>query len=325
MASNLRILVIDDSMVSRRQVQLALTDYTVDVAATSALGLEAARQNRPQLLLLDDTLPDTTLATFLTTHAKEAPLAGVPIVILADNRDTNLAPLRELNESLVEVLYKPLSREGILECAELAVYLPQKHGTTGSNLSPEVTAQLSTLIGEALHWRLANIPRWESERGTNTPTDYYRAKILLPAVLNHIVTRCVEHLPSRQNLLPKVVLWDAQRHEVTEPLLAWLNRKHHLTGIDVSQRPDPTRAIAEETPRLVVLSAETVGPSIVQRILEQVTRSNPEATVLVTCELANLEWMETWWKAGADDVLLKPFLLSDVEKWLVPLTPDAKA
>ena len=57
-----RVLVIDDSMTVRRMVQLTLPDFRVTAEASGQSGLAAARREPPQLVLLADTLPDTTAA-----------------------------------------------------------------------------------------------------------------------------------------------------------------------------------------------------------------------------------------------------------------------
>jgi CheY-like chemotaxis protein len=78
------LLVVDDSMAIRKMLQQALSAFSVETATTAADALERAGRRPPDLLLLDETLPDRTTADVLSALAAAPATATVRVVVLAD-------------------------------------------------------------------------------------------------------------------------------------------------------------------------------------------------------------------------------------------------
>src|ERR1051325_6306438 len=85
-----KILVIDDEEWLREMVQLALSQKGYDVieAGNGALGIEAARENFPDLILCYVTMEKMDGYRTLSALRTEAPTAAIPFILmtgLADN------------------------------------------------------------------------------------------------------------------------------------------------------------------------------------------------------------------------------------------------
>ena len=82
-----RILLIDDSKATRAIVAKMLHGYECEVreAANGALGLEAAREVHPDLIVLDMTMPVMNgVETLQALQADEA-LKPIPVIMLTAN------------------------------------------------------------------------------------------------------------------------------------------------------------------------------------------------------------------------------------------------
>ncbi len=112
--SDPRVLVIDDSPTILKVVQLVLSKagFLVDVAKTGEEGLESARQNRPQLILLDFVMPKMNGYQVCRALAADDELAGIPVVLMSAKGD-------QVGERFVKVMgivdyiTKPFSPEAI--------------------------------------------------------------------------------------------------------------------------------------------------------------------------------------------------------------------
>ncbi|MHC2066319.1 Glu/Leu/Phe/Val dehydrogenase dimerization domain-containing protein [Bremerella sp. T1] len=93
--SEIRVLVVEDNPLQAKLIEDLLaevrdTRFTITVVDNLESGLNYVRQNRPSVVLLDLTLPDSEgLETFQRMHSA----AGmIPIVVLTGNDDMTLAP-----------------------------------------------------------------------------------------------------------------------------------------------------------------------------------------------------------------------------------------
>jgi signal transduction histidine kinase/CheY-like chemotaxis protein len=118
------VLAIDDDPGHLALVQdlLRPLDFTVHTAENGRLGLEAAQRHRPDLVLLDLSLPDTdgwSLARELRTHAGDAPMK---IVIVSANayqqRPPDGAALHD------EFVRKPIETQTLLDRIGRLLALP---------------------------------------------------------------------------------------------------------------------------------------------------------------------------------------------------------
>ncbi len=109
------VLVIDDSPTILKVVQLVLTKAGFDVrtAPDGELGIELARERRPDLILLDFVMPRMNGYQVCRALAEEEPLRSVPVVLMSAKGD-------QVGERFVKVMgivdyiTKPFSPEAIL-------------------------------------------------------------------------------------------------------------------------------------------------------------------------------------------------------------------
>jgi len=105
-----RLLAIDDSLTIRKLIEnvLGRGGHVLDLAQSGTEGITRARQNPPDLVLLDYVLPDMKgldVCAALQTH--EA-LEKVPVIVMSAKGDT----LRQLFKdvpSVVGFLHKPFT------------------------------------------------------------------------------------------------------------------------------------------------------------------------------------------------------------------------
>lgn len=106
------ILNIDDSATIRRLVDSTLSreGYRVVVAENAELGIELARQERPDLILLDHQLPGTTGADVCAQLIESPELRQIPVVISSTLRKKAYVEYTEL-ANVVDMLPKPYTEE----------------------------------------------------------------------------------------------------------------------------------------------------------------------------------------------------------------------
>lgn len=80
-----KLLMIDDSPTVLKIMSLSLmaNGYTVKTAATGAAGLALARQETPDLIILDVNLPDVNGLELLAQLKTDAVLGTVPVLLLS--------------------------------------------------------------------------------------------------------------------------------------------------------------------------------------------------------------------------------------------------
>ncbi|HEY3354834.1 MAG TPA: response regulator [Polyangia bacterium] len=109
-----KILVIDDSPTILKVVQLVLTKagYQVETAADGDLGVEAAKEHKPDLILLDFVMPKMNGYQVCRALAEEEALKDLPVVLMSAKGD-------QIGERFVKVMgivdyiTKPFSPEAI--------------------------------------------------------------------------------------------------------------------------------------------------------------------------------------------------------------------
>jgi len=82
-----KILLIDDSKATRAIVAKTLASHECEIleAANGALGLEAARAHRPDLIILDMTMPVMDGAETLRALKTASELRPIPVIMLTAN------------------------------------------------------------------------------------------------------------------------------------------------------------------------------------------------------------------------------------------------
>ena len=80
-----RILVIDDEADLRELIQIALVGYAgwqVQTVATCQEGISQARNDKPDLILLDISMPDVDGYQCFEQLQTESDLADIPVIVL---------------------------------------------------------------------------------------------------------------------------------------------------------------------------------------------------------------------------------------------------
>jgi DNA-binding response OmpR family regulator len=88
-----KLLLIDDSptVLKIMSVSLMANGYTVRTAATGAAGLALAREETPDLIILDVNLPDVNGLELLAKLKEDAVLGPVPVLMLSGQDDLDRA------------------------------------------------------------------------------------------------------------------------------------------------------------------------------------------------------------------------------------------
>jgi CheY-like chemotaxis protein len=84
-----RILIIEDMAVSREATTRLLQrrGYKVDCAMNGAEGLVRLKQNKPDLIILDQMMPEVDGLTFLAGIRRFPKWKDLPVIMLTGNKD----------------------------------------------------------------------------------------------------------------------------------------------------------------------------------------------------------------------------------------------
>lgn len=111
------ILVIDDdeSILSIFCLVLKHHGFRILQATSAAAGLELARQQQPDLILTDMTMPGEDGQALLHHIRQDPHLANRPVVLMTGDADFVLPPSGE-EAGADGLLIKPVSMEALLHC-----------------------------------------------------------------------------------------------------------------------------------------------------------------------------------------------------------------
>ena len=110
-----RILVVDDVATNRivMKVKLSAACYTVDQAENGAAALAAARDTRPDLILLDVMMPDMSGLDVCRALKRDPITAGIPVVLITALSDRD-ARMEGLEAGADDFLTKPVEEVTLL-------------------------------------------------------------------------------------------------------------------------------------------------------------------------------------------------------------------
>jgi CheY-like chemotaxis protein len=131
-----RILLVDDSRATRAIVAKMLGGYECEIleAANGALGLEAARQGQPSLIVLDMTMPVMNGVEALQALQADEALKSIPVIMLtANSNPEEMDQMKALGAT--EYITKTQKPRLILERAIALIGLQAKPGTVVSGAS----------------------------------------------------------------------------------------------------------------------------------------------------------------------------------------------
>lgn len=162
----IRILVIEDQPQMRKNICLILEmeNYRVSSAENGREGLGKIREEQPDLVICDVTMPEMSGRQVLTALRAEAATANLPFIFLTANGDK--ADVRNgMNLGADDYLTKPVAREDLLAAVAARITRSAAHqtavaaaqGNGGFGLvfsSPEPLAALGLTAREAevLFW-----------------------------------------------------------------------------------------------------------------------------------------------------------------------------
>lgn len=112
-AGNKKILVIDDSLVIRKMVEIALEeeDYDIVTAVSGKEGLDALDKNNPDLVILDMMLPDINGIEILKTIKASR---GIPVIMLSGKDSPQMIETAK-KEGAEEFLPKPFKDDDLVD------------------------------------------------------------------------------------------------------------------------------------------------------------------------------------------------------------------
>ena len=122
-----KILSVDDSRTIRLIVGRALRSYDCVLceAANGEEGLAAAAREKPNLILLDVTMPVMDGVTMLTKLKEDPTLKGIPVIMLtAESGRENVLHIAKLG--VRDYLVKPFKENELIEKAGKIVSLQKK-------------------------------------------------------------------------------------------------------------------------------------------------------------------------------------------------------
>jgi len=118
-AGRQRVLVIDDSLMMLKFVREILADanYEVVTAGTAQEGLQATRQQKPDLILLDYLLPDLRGDELSKRLSADQLTADVPVVFMS-GFGVDLENAQDRSENVLGILNKPFTTDSLLKTVE---------------------------------------------------------------------------------------------------------------------------------------------------------------------------------------------------------------
>ncbi len=143
-----RILVIDDSLTLRQFIRTTLNaqipDAEVVLAKDGREGLTSAREESPDLILLDFILPDLRGDAVCAELLKEPRTASLPVVLMSSNV-AEIARTQAEYANVVRGLAKPFKAE--LLCSTLTAVQAASRSRRGLPTAPEGTAAPESMPG----------------------------------------------------------------------------------------------------------------------------------------------------------------------------------
>ncbi len=114
-----RVLVVDDSLMLLRFVEEVLLEanFQVTIAPTGAEGLQSARNDRPDLVLLDFVLPDMKGDEVSRRLHEDSATAGIPVIYMS-GFGADLTPERETQANVIGFLNKPFTSDLLIKTVE---------------------------------------------------------------------------------------------------------------------------------------------------------------------------------------------------------------
>ena len=120
------ILVVDDEITNRHLLEYILTDnnYDVTTAEDGDIGLEIARKNHPDLILLDIRMPKMDGLEVCKKLQKDNKTQDIPIIFITSVAENDTI-VEGLNSGAVDYIRKPFKPKELLARMEIHLELKQ--------------------------------------------------------------------------------------------------------------------------------------------------------------------------------------------------------
>lgn len=117
-----RVLVVDDSPTETHVLKSMLEQhgYVVDVAEDGEGGLELARKNKPDVVLMDIVMPGVNGFQATRKLSKDPETAGIPIVMIS-TKDQDTDRIWAKRQGATDYITKPVTEEQLLEKVNAAL------------------------------------------------------------------------------------------------------------------------------------------------------------------------------------------------------------
>lgn len=139
----MKILSVDDSRTIRMIVKRTFQDYACDVceAANGEEGLAATAREKPDLIILDVTMPVMDGVTMLTKMREDSALKSIPVIMLtAESGRENVLQIARLG--VRDYLVKPFKDQQLIEKVGRVIRLEKKlAGAPGVSAAPLAAAR----------------------------------------------------------------------------------------------------------------------------------------------------------------------------------------
>ncbi len=111
-----RILIVDDEHIIRYTTSVLLGKHGIEAmtAETGREGIDAARREKPDMVLLDIMMPDMDGWAVLDELAKDDSTASIPVVLFSAGDPTDTKRQAEQRGDVHAVLRKPFRMEELL-------------------------------------------------------------------------------------------------------------------------------------------------------------------------------------------------------------------
>jgi DNA-binding response OmpR family regulator len=311
------VLIVDDSMVIRRMLQLALAEICqMEVATTATEGLERARQKTPALLIMSENLPDRKGVDVCQELAKDEKLSAVRVIILSNREEeTILAPYKEL-PAVVLGIRKPFSPAVVADKVFALIDQPTSDEKPRvSTFTPDQITQASEILRKILTTKVGR-PNWLRSEHQGRRIEAADINRLIDAdTVEAILADLTPLFPTiAVNTSRLIGVWDNDGDGVRRPLADWFQRRGYQM-LDVTGREDYLEFLLRERPCAAVINVESLPPSLPPEQLAKAIRAKDELKsmkLLATCRRGGPEGKQGWRDAGFDMVFVKPFSVREL-------------
>jgi CheY-like chemotaxis protein len=143
-----RVLIIDDEPLLQLTLQQILSDagYATTVASDGAEGLQRARIEPPDLVLVDLMMPTMNGKQFLRALRAEDGLCEVPVIVMTAVQGIS----SNIGDGVTEIIQKPFEAEDLLSKVALAIYRFRSDWIEEPTTTHAVSVRATTRVGVIL-------------------------------------------------------------------------------------------------------------------------------------------------------------------------------